>query len=161
MKIIYLLDRDEGAQPAGVDEGQAVQVQDDLVVVRVGQGTGRSQVAWNAEEEALACSLTAWEVPAMGGTPPQVWILAEAGDIVRADAIVAVRLDTDGAVSARVRGEAKATVTLVAHTAGVPVPEDFHRQMIRAIAELADASGAQLVRAHHDDGGWRWTAEPL
>ena len=41
-------------------------------------------------------------------------------------------------------------------------PEDFHRQLIRVIAELSDAAGAFLVRAVHDETrGWQWVSEPL
>jgi hypothetical protein len=43
-----------------------------------------------------------------------------------------------------------------------PRPGDFHRQLIRAIAELSDASGPFLVRAvHHETRGWQWLSEPL
>jgi hypothetical protein len=39
---------------------------------------------------------------------------------------------------------------------------DFHRQLIRVIAELSDAAGAFLVRAAHDETrGWQWVSEPL
>jgi hypothetical protein len=52
-------------------------------------------------------------------------------------------------------------VTLVTGSADVATPPDFHRQMIRMVAELADSSGAQLVRARRDQRGWHWVAEPL
>ena len=40
--------------------------------------------------------------------------------------------------------------------------EDFHRQLIRIIAQLSDASGAFLVRPVHDEvHGWQWLTEPL
>jgi hypothetical protein len=98
----------------------------------------------------------------MSGTTPEVWMMTSDGhDLIRADAIVAVRLEDDGTVQALLADAAQATVTLVARSATTPPPHDFHRQMLRAVAELADSSGAQLVRAHHDDRGWRWVAEPL
>lgn len=41
-------------------------------------------------------------------------------------------------------------------------PDDFHRQLIRVIAELSDAAGAFLVQAVHDKArGWQWASEPL
>ncbi|MQA88374.1 MAG: hypothetical protein GEV03_28100, partial [Streptosporangiales bacterium] len=79
----------------------------------------------------------------MGGTGPEVWVAtSDGGGLVRADAIVAVQLDDDGVVLAQLADEAGAVVTLVAGSRGTPTPTDFHRQMIRAVAELADASGA-------------------
>jgi hypothetical protein len=39
---------------------------------------------------------------------------------------------------------------------------DFHRQLIRIIAQLSDGSGAFLVRPVHDEAhGWQWVTEPL
>jgi hypothetical protein len=41
-------------------------------------------------------------------------------------------------------------------------PDDFHRQLARAVAGLSDAAGAFLVRAAHDETrGWQWVGEPL
>ena len=98
----------------------------------------------------------------MGGTAPEVWIAAsDSHDMIRADAIVVVRLEGGGRVTAQLRDAAEASVTLVDDSASVPLPPDFHRQLIRAVAELADASGAQLVRPHRDDRGWHWITEPL
>src|SRR4051794_20984669 len=98
----------------------------------------------------------------MGGTAPEVWIATSDGhDMIRADAIVVVRLDGGARVTAQLRDEAKVTVTLVDAPADAVMPPDFHRQLIRAVAELADASGAQLVRAYCDDRGWSWRTEPL
>lgn len=99
----------------------------------------------------------------MGGTAPEVWIAASNGrDMIRADAIVVVRLDEEGGrVTAQLHDEAKVSVTLVEGTTGANPPADFHRQLIRAVAELADSSGAQLVRPLRDDRGWHWTTEPL
>jgi hypothetical protein len=40
--------------------------------------------------------------------------------------------------------------------------EDFHRQLIRIIAQLSDASGAFLIRPVRDEAhGWQWITEPL
>ena len=98
----------------------------------------------------------------MGGTGPEVWIATSDGrGMIRADAIVAVQLSDDGAVMTQLAGEAETVLTVAAGSGGIPLPADFHRQLIRAIAELADASGALLVRSHRDDRGWRWITEPL
>jgi hypothetical protein len=92
---------------------------------------------------------------------PEVWLMTSDGhDLIRATAIIAVHLD-DGTVVARLADAAQETVTLVTGSPEVATPPDFHRQMIRAVAELADSSGAQLVRAVRDQKAWRWVAEPL
>lgn len=97
----------------------------------------------------------------MSGTTPQVWMMTSDGSaLIRADAIVVVQL-RDGTVIAQLSDPAQAAIPLAVDTAGTSMPADFHRQMVRVVAELADASGAQLVRAHQDDHGWRWAAEPL
>ncbi|ACY95858.1 MULTISPECIES: hypothetical protein [Thermomonospora] len=97
----------------------------------------------------------------MRAAGPEVWIAtADGRDVVRADAIVVVRLD-GGRVTAQLRDEARQAVTLIDGTTGVRPPPDFHRRLVRLVAELADASGAQLVRTVCDEGGWRWVAEPL
>jgi hypothetical protein len=97
----------------------------------------------------------------MSGTTPQVWMMTSDGcGLIRADAIVVVQL-RDGKVIAQLSDAAQAAIPLAVDTAGASMPADFHRQMIRTVAELADASGAQFVRAHHDDHGWRWVTEPL
>jgi hypothetical protein len=51
-------------------------------------------------------------------------------------------------------------VTVVSHE-GKHTPGDFHRQLVRVVAQLADAAEATVVRPVWDDHGWRWTAEPL
>ncbi|WP_255282338.1 hypothetical protein [Actinomadura madurae] len=33
--------------------------------------------------------------------------------------------------------------------------------LIQTVAQLADSSGAQLVRPRHEGGVWSWTTEPL
>ncbi len=96
---------------------------------------------------------------------PDVWVgKADGSDIIRADAIVAVGIDYNGNVTARLAEAEVSTVTLIAHDAhhGPPTPDDFHRQLVRVVTELADATGAFMVRPVYDDrDGWRWLAEPL
>jgi hypothetical protein len=97
----------------------------------------------------------------MSGTAPEIWIAtSDDMNMIRADAIVVVRID-GGRVTAQLHDEAKVSVTLVDGSAGPHPPADFHRELIRVVAELADTSEAQLVRPHYNDHGWRWTAEPL
>ena len=69
-----------------------------------------------------------------------------------------------GNVNVRLAGADGALVTIVAHRAHHEEgrPDDFHRQLIRVIAELSDAAGAFLVRAVHEETrGWQWVTEPL
>jgi hypothetical protein len=64
----------------------------------------------------------------------------------------------------RLAGPDRAVVTVVAHRAHHEErrPDDFHRQLIRVIAELSDAAGTFLVRAVHDETrGWQWATESL
>ncbi len=94
-----------------------------------------------------------------------VWVAKDDGsDIVRAAAIIGVGIDYNGNITARLgRGEG-ATVTLAdpGKEHGAHPPKDFHRQLIRIIAELSDASGAFLIRpAHNEVHGWQWLTEPL
>ncbi|WP_067460234.1 hypothetical protein [Actinomadura macra] len=99
----------------------------------------------------------------MSGTASQVWIsAADGGDMVRADAIVMLRLDETGRLTAQLRDDARVSVSLLeGSSAGGRPPADFHRQLIRAVVELADSSGARLVHARHEDGVWRWISESL
>ena len=98
----------------------------------------------------------------MSGMMNQVWIEAGGGrDMVRADAIVMLRLDETGRLTAQLRDDAKVSVTLLEGSSGVHSPDDFHRRLIQTVAQLADSSGAQLVRPRHEGGVWRWTSEPL
>jgi hypothetical protein len=94
-----------------------------------------------------------------------VWVAKDDGsDIVRARAIAAVGRDYNGNITARLAGGEGPAVTLVAPSADEdqPTPGDFHRQLIRMIAQLSDASGAAIVRPVCDEPrGWRWVTDPL
>ena len=94
-----------------------------------------------------------------------VWVAKDDGtDIIRAQDIAAVSLDYSGNVTARLAGGDAALVTLVAHRTHDDEhrPEQFHRELIRVLAELSDASGAHLVRpVRHEAGGWEWVSEQL
>ncbi|WP_433465051.1 hypothetical protein [Spirillospora sp. CA-128828] len=93
----------------------------------------------------------------------EVWISAADGsDMIRADAIVILRMDKTGRLTAQLRDEAKVNVTLLEGSpGGARPPADFHRLLIRMIAELADSGGAQLVRARQEGGTWSWASESL
>lgn len=93
----------------------------------------------------------------------QVWISAVDGsDMVRADAIVILRMDKTGRLTAQLRDEPRINVTLLAGSAhGARPPADFHRRLIRKITELADSSGAQLIHAERANGEWQWDSEPI
>ena len=94
-----------------------------------------------------------------------VWVANEEGtEIVRARDITGASLDYDGNVTVRLIGGDGVTVTLAGHRAHHEEhrPGDFHRQLIRVVAELSDAAGAFLVRpAYHETRGWQWVSEPL
>jgi hypothetical protein len=94
-----------------------------------------------------------------------VWVANDEGtEIIRARDIAMASLDYNGNVVVRLAGADGAVVTVVAHRAHQEEhrPDDFHRQLIRVIAELSDAAGAFLTRAVHDETrGWQWVTEPL
>jgi len=94
-----------------------------------------------------------------------VWIANDEGsEIVRARDIAGATRDYDGNVTVRLTGGESAVVTVCGHRGqgDEQRPDDFHRQLIRVIAELSDAAGAFLVRAVHDERqGWRWVSEHL
>ena len=96
---------------------------------------------------------------------PDIWVAKDDGtEIIRAQDIAAVSLDYNGNVTARLAGRETALVTLAAQRThhDEQRPEQFHRELIRVLAELSDASGAHLVRpVHHDTIGWQWVSEPL
>jgi len=94
-----------------------------------------------------------------------VWLANDEGtEIIRARNIAGVSLDYDGNVTVRLAGADGAVVTVAGHRTHheEPRPGDFHRQLIRVITELSDASRPFLVRAvHHETRGWQWLSEPL
>jgi hypothetical protein len=95
---------------------------------------------------------------------PEVWVAKDDGsDLIRADTIVAVGRDYTGTVTIRLSGGeglAVTLVTVVSHE-GKHTPDDFHRQLIRVVAQLSDAAGAAVVRPVWDEHGWSWATEPL
>ena len=96
---------------------------------------------------------------------PDVWVSKDDGsDIVRAQAIAGVGRDYNGNVTARLTGAEGSVVTLVVPGThdGAHTPDDFHRQLVRVVAELSDTAEATMVRQVHDQQrGWRWVTEPL
>ncbi len=94
-----------------------------------------------------------------------VWVANDEGtEIVRARDIAGASLAYDGNVTVRLTGADGAVVTIAGHRTHHEQqrPDDFHRQLVRVIAELSDAAGAFLVRAvHHETRGWQWISEPL
>ncbi len=94
-----------------------------------------------------------------------VWVAKDDGtEIIRAQDIAAVSLDYNGNVTARLANGDPAVVTLVGHRTHDDEnrPEGFHRELIRVLAELSDASGAHLVRpVRHEARGWEWVSEQL
>ncbi|WP_344895549.1 hypothetical protein [Actinomadura meridiana] len=58
-----------------------------------------------------------------------------------------LRLDETGGLTAQLRDAVKVGVPLLEGSSGVRPPDDFHRRLVRAVAELAGSSGGQLVRA--------------
>jgi hypothetical protein len=98
-------------------------------------------------------------------TAQVVWVAKDDGsDIVRADTIAGVGRDYNGNITARLAGGEGSAVTLV--TPGPPdgpnTPEDFHRQLIKVVADLSYAAEATLVRPVCDEThGWRWINEPI
>jgi hypothetical protein len=95
---------------------------------------------------------------------PVVWVAKDDGsDVIRSDAIVGVGRDYNGHVTARLAGGEGSAVTLVAPEAPAPhTPDDFHRQLIRTLAELSHAAQATIVRPVCDEEhAWQWFTEPL
>ena len=96
---------------------------------------------------------------------PEVWVAKDDGtEMVRARDIAAVSLDYNGNVTVRLAGGEAAVVTLVGHRTHHDEhrPEQFHRELIRLLAELSDSSSPRLVRPVLDESrGWQWIIEPL
>jgi len=94
-----------------------------------------------------------------------VWVAKDdETEIIRAREIAAVNLDYDGNVTARLAGGDAALVTLVHGRTRHDEhrPGDFHRELLRVVAQLSDSPGAHLVRAVHDESrGWMWVSESL
>jgi hypothetical protein len=94
-----------------------------------------------------------------------VWVANDEGtEIIRAREIAAVSLDYNGNVTVRLAGHDSTVVTLVAHRTHIDEnkPGDLHRQLLRAVAQMSDSSGAHIVRPVHDlSHGWQWVSEPL
>jgi len=98
-------------------------------------------------------------------TAPDVWIAKDDGsDIIRAAAVASVGRDYNGNVTARLSGGEQAVVTLVLdreHDHG-RTPDDFHRQLLKVVAELSDTAEPAIIRPVHDAQlGWRWLTEHL
>lgn len=94
----------------------------------------------------------------------EVWVAKDDGtELVRAGTIAAVSRDYTGTVTVRLSGGEQSAVTLVTVISheGKHTPDDFHRQLIRAVAQLADAAQAAVVRPVWGERGWIWAAEPL
>jgi len=95
---------------------------------------------------------------------PDVWVAKNDGsELVRAEAIAAVSRDYTGTVTVRLSGGEQSAVTLVTVVSheGQHTPEDFHRQLIRTVAQLGDTAQAAVVHPVWDDQGWAWVIEPL
>ena len=94
-----------------------------------------------------------------------VWVAKDDGsDMIRADAIAGVGRDYNGTITARIAGGEGSAVTLVAPgtSDGPHTPEDFHRQLIKVVAELSHTAEATIVRPICDEAhGWRWVNEPM
>jgi hypothetical protein len=94
-----------------------------------------------------------------------VWIANHEGtEIIRARDVTGASLDYDGNVTVRLAGGDGGVVTVAGHREHHEDhrPDDFHRQLLRFIAGLTDASGALVVRAeYHETRGWAWISEPL
>lgn len=74
----------------------------------------------------------------MSGSQSQVWVAYHDGHtLIRADAIMAIGQE-DGQVTARLAGPDGLEVLLADGTGDdMPIPDDFHCQLIRAVAEAA------------------------
>jgi hypothetical protein len=94
-----------------------------------------------------------------------IWVAKDdETEIIRAREIAAVNLDYDGNITARLAGGDATLVTLVRGRTRHDEhrPGDFHRELLRVVAQLAGSPGAHLVRAVHDESrGWMWVSESL
>ena len=95
---------------------------------------------------------------------PEVWVAKDDGsELVRAETIAAVSRDYTGTVTVRLSGGEESAVTLVTVVSheGKHTPDDFHRQLVRVVAQLADTAQAAVIRPVWDEQGWTWATEPL
>jgi hypothetical protein len=72
--------------------------------------------------------------------------------------------DYNGAITTRLTGNEGVTVTLVMPDPqdGPQTPADFHRQLIRVVAELSATAEAVVVRpVCAEPQGWHWITEAL
>jgi hypothetical protein len=94
-----------------------------------------------------------------------VWVANDDGtEIIRARDITGASLEYDGNVTVRLTGADSSIITIAGHRTHDEEhrPDDFHRQLIRAVAQLSDAAGAFLVRpVYQENRGWKWVSEPL
>lgn len=101
----------------------------------------------------------------MAVSAQDVWVANDdCSEIIRARDIAAATLDYNGNVTVRLTDGEGTIVAVAGHRAHHDEgrPGDFHRQLVRVIAQLSDASGAFLVRAVYDEThGWQWVSEPL
>jgi hypothetical protein len=95
---------------------------------------------------------------------PEVWVGKDDGsELIRAAAIVAAGRDYTGTITVRLSSGDGSAVTLVAVASheGKHTPDDFHRELVRVVAQLSDAAQAAVVRPVWSDHGWQWATEPL
>lgn len=94
----------------------------------------------------------------------EVWVAKDDGsELIRAGTIAAVSRDYTGTVTVRLSGGEQSAVnlvTVISHE-GKHTPDDLHRQLIRALAQLADTAQAAVIRPVWDEQGWTWATEPL
>ncbi len=96
---------------------------------------------------------------------PDIWVAKDDGsDLVRATAIASAGRDYNGNITVRLSGGDLAVVTLVAdpgHDHG-HTPGDFHRRLLKVIAELSDTAEPAVIRPEHSaELGWQWHVEHL
>jgi hypothetical protein len=95
---------------------------------------------------------------------PEVWVAKDDGsELIRAAAIAVTDRDDTGTITVRLssgEGSAVTLVTVASHE-GKHTPDDFHRQLVRVVAQLSDAAEGAVVRPVWGDRGWHWVTEPL
>jgi hypothetical protein len=95
---------------------------------------------------------------------PEVWVAKDDGsELIRAAAIAVIGRDYTGTITVRLSsgdGSAVTLVTVAPHE-GKHTPDDFHREVVRVVAQLSDAAEGAVVRPVWGDHGWCWATEPL